>query len=239
MRFLIGPVAAVIFWTAGCDRKSGSPLETKTSEGQATEAPAGKAAARGDRALVRFINADPRDKSSELWAGDTRLFTAIAYKDVSPYLEIPSQATQFRLREANGTANLASIHDELFAGRSYTYVALPGKDSRTSLAELSDDLKPPKAGKARVRVINATRHLDNLELYRVGGKKGIGPRVRTGASTDFKDVDPGTFEIRPANQPPVEVLSNLVVDQDRFYTFVVLGSEGNLDVVRVEERLDR
>ena len=237
MRFLVVALAATTLWTIGCDRKSSSPLETKTSDGQVSAAPAGKAAARQDKALVRFLNADPTDKKRELWAGDARLFSGIAYRAITPYVEIPSQATQFRLRDENGTENIASIHDELFAGRSYTYVAMPGK-SRLSLVEISDDLAAPKPGKAKVRLINATFGVDHLDLHRLGVEKKIGT-VQAGASTDFKDVDPGTFEIRPPKQPVSTQLSNLTVDADHFYTFVVLGPSGGLDALRVEERLDR
>jgi len=237
MRLLAAVLAVTTLWTIGCDRKSSSPLETKTSEGQASEAPAGKAAARKDKALVRFLNADPSDTRRELWAGDARLFTGLAYRAITPYVEIPSQATQLRLRNENGTENIASIHDELFAGRSYTYVAMPGKN-RLSLVELSDDLAAPKPGKAKVRLINATFGVDHLDLHRSGVAKKIGT-VQAGASTDFKDVDPGSFEIRPAKQPVSPRLSNLTVDADHFYTFVVLGPSGDLDALRVEERLDR
>lgn len=237
MRFLAAAVAATTLWTAGCDRKTASPLETKTSEGQSSEAPAGKSAARKDKALVRFLNADPTATRRELWAGDTRLFTGIAYRAITPYVEIPSQAVQFRLREENGNENIASIHDELFAGRSYTYVAMPGKN-RLSLAELSDDLTAPKPGKARVRLINATFGVDHLDLHRSGVDKKIGT-VQAGASTDFKDVDPGMFEIRPAQQPASPRLSNLTVEPDHYYTFVVLGPSGDLDALHIEERLDR
>jgi len=237
MRLLAAAIAATMLWIAGCDRKSSSPLETKTSDGQASEAPAGKAAALKDKALVRFLNADPTETKRELWAGDARLFSGIAYRVITPYVEIPSQATQFRLRDENGTENIASVHDELFAGRSYTYVAMPGKN-RLSLVEISDDLSAPKPGKAKVRLINATFGVDHLDLHESGVAKKIGT-VQAGASTDFKDVDPGTFEIRPAKQPVSPRLSNLMVEPDHFYTFVVLGPSGALDALRVEERLDR
>lgn len=237
MRFIATTLALTTLWIAGCDRKTSSPLETKTSEGQASEAPAGKAAARKDKALVRFLNADPSGKTRELWLGDTRLFTAIAYRAITPYVEIASQANQFRLREENGAENIASIHDEVFAGRSYTYVAMPGKD-RVSLAEISDDLAPPKPGKAKVRLINATFGVDHLDLHRSGVEKKIAG-VQTGASTEFKDVDPGTFEIRPAKHPVSSRLSNLIVEPDHFHTFVILGRSGDLDALLIEEHLNR
>jgi hypothetical protein len=44
---------------SSCDSKTSTPSTTTTSEGDVTTAPAGKAAAREDTALVRFINADP------------------------------------------------------------------------------------------------------------------------------------------------------------------------------------
>jgi len=238
MRILLAGLSGLIIWMAGCDRKTTAPLETTTSEGQASQAPAGTAAARKDHALVRFVNADPGSEAQELWTSDMRLFAGIGYKTVTPYIEIPSQATQFRLREGAGQKDLADVHDELFAGRSYTYVAMRGKDGRSSLAEVSDDLTPPKAGKAKVRVINATQGVDNLYLYMEGVTNKIGQRVRTGAVTEFKDVDPGTFEIHPATRPAVPRLSKLIVERDHFYTFVVLGQSDDLDVVRVEEHME-
>jgi len=87
-------------------------------------------------------------------------------------------------------------------------------------------------------LINATFGVDHLDLHRSGVEKKIGT-AQAGASTDFKDVDPGTFEIRPAKQSVSPHLSNLIVDPDHFYTFVVLGPRGGLDALRVEERLDR
>jgi hypothetical protein len=47
------------------------------------------------------------------------------------------------------------------------------------------------------------------------------------------------FEIRPAQQPASPRLSNLTVEPDHYYTFVVLGPSGDLDALHIEERLDR
>lgn len=235
----LATLTLTILWTCGCDRKSETPLETKTSEGTVSEAPAGATAARKDQALVRFMNADPAPTGKELWAGDTRIFSGVEFKALTPYQEIPSQATQFRLLETSGAKNVDAVHDQIFAGRSYTYVAMPGKKGVSSLAAISDDLGPPKNGKARVRVINASLDMDHLALHMSGSSKKIGSTVRTGASSDFTDLEPGTYEIRIAERAPVARLSNLSVQADKFYTFVVVGQNADPEVIRVEERLDR
>jgi hypothetical protein len=57
--------------------------------------------------------------------------------------------------------------------------------------------------------------------------------------TSFTDVDEGTLEIRPVNRPAPPQLSNLKVEADRLYTFVVVGTSGGLELVRIEDRIEQ
>src|SRR6266853_6285842 len=52
------------------------------------------------------------------------------------------------------------------------------------------------------------------------------------------DVDDLDLYIEP-NQPAFQQLSNLEVEADHLYTFIVTGTAGHLDVVRVEGLIER
>src|SRR5207253_433927 len=112
----------------------------------------GAEAARRDLALIRLFNADPSGKPRELWSGDQRLFSGVAYKNLTPYSGVPTKVLQFRLRETNGLDDLAMTREELFAGRHYTLIAIPRTDGTPSLYKISDDLDAPKPGAAKVRL---------------------------------------------------------------------------------------
>ncbi|MCU1335751.1 MAG: hypothetical protein JWO19_1332 [Bryobacterales bacterium] len=235
---LIIAIAALQAWLAGCERRTTTTSETVTSDGQKSQAPPGVDAARHDRALIRFINADPAGKPRELWSLDTRVFSNVPYKGITAYVDVPTKVLQFRVRETDGPDNLITAREELFAGRHYTLIAIPRTDGTSILQKISDDLNQPKPGQAKIRVINATPGVDNLDLYRAGSNKKIEKGVDADASTGFKAVDPGVFEIRPARQPVAPRLTNLAVEANGFYTFLVVGRAGDLDVVRIEDKLN-
>ena len=235
MRAYLAVAIAGALMFAGCERKTTSISETITPDGQKSQAPPGVDVARADRALVRFINADPRGKARELWLLDNRVFPNVAYKEVTPYVEVPTKVLQFRVRESDGSQDLVQAREEMFAGRHYTLVAIPMKDGTTILQRTSDKLNPPKPGMAEVRVINATVGVDNLDLYHTGSKKKIKKDVDSDVASGFAQVDAGTFEIRPNKQAALPQLRGLHVEPNRFYTFLVVGKAGSVDVVPIED----
>jgi len=237
-KFFVALTATVFFTVASCGRTTTSPSETTTSEGQRSQAPAGTTASSQGTALVRFMNADATGKPRELLTMNGRLFGDVPYKSITPYTETPTDPTGFHLRETGGAEDLTVDHTDLLKGRHYTLVASPRPKGKSQLLILRDDLAQLAAGKAKVRVINATTDVNNLDLYAAGTAKKIEKGVDATESTSFMDVDPGTFEIRPARQVAAPRLSKLHIEANRFYTFVVVGKSGDLDVVVVADKLN-
>lgn len=102
---------------------------------------------------------------------------------------------------------------------------------------LSDNLGSLEPGQARVRLINATLGVGDVDLYLAGGKTRLQHGVDASVVTSFTDVDPGLVEIRPQNKPGPPQLSNLKVEADRLYTFIVTGTPGALDLLQVVDRI--
>jgi hypothetical protein len=234
----IGAVVFVLFLSTSCSPQTSSPSVTTTSEGQVTEGPAGKDAAKEGTALVRFINADPGAKMLQVLAADKPLFQDIAYKTVTPYTELPRGYTQFKLHIPGAADEIAASRRELFPGRHYTLVALPPKKGKAILVTLSDNLGALDPGEARIRLINATTDVDDLDLFKEGTNNRIAHGVDAGAVTSFTDSTPGSVEVHKANQPTPMKLSMLPVESDRLYTFIVVGSANSLDAVQVVDRIE-
>lgn len=198
----------------------------------------GATAARNDKALVRFINADPAGNIDVLVDG-TRTFSNVPYKMATSYQEIPAHVGQFELRQSGRDQDLAVNHRELFQGRHYTVVAFPQQSRTSRLAILSDDLIWLEPGEAAVRLINATYNVDDLDLYIQGRSKTIGHAVDPGVAESVTTLKPATLEIRQRDQPAYEQLTGLKVQADHLYTFIVTGVSDALDLVRVETQIDR
>lgn len=236
-------VIPVVLGLTGCGAPvTSEPSVTTTSEGQASEAPAGVTAAQHGDALVRFVNADVEGAGADVVSADRKLFDGVAAKGVTGYLNVPRGRIQFKLRAPGGTDDLATIGNrELVPGRHYTLVALPREKGGTRLAILGDWLGLIEPGQTRVRLINATADVDDLDLFLEGTGAHLLHGIDVGATTtsSFADMDAGTVEIRTPSQPASPLLAKLKVEPDRFYTFVVVGKAGMLDVIRMVDSIER
>lgn len=242
MRHLIrGAVASAALWSAGCSTPiSTSPSVTTTSEGQKTGAPAGTSAAQQGMALVRLVNADPAGKGVDIVWGNDTLFNNVSYKSITPYRESPRGTALFKLRAADGPENLSAGHTELLPGRHYTLVALPKKEGGARLSILVDNLGLLNPGEARVRLINATTDVDDLDLFVAGAKNHLlhGIDAGTATSTSFAEMEAGTVEIRSPNRPSPTLVEKFKVDPDKLYTFIVTGTAKALDAVQIVDRTE-
>jgi hypothetical protein len=240
MRFSIAGTIAVCsaaLFTQGCSPKTEGPSVTTTSEGQKSEAPAGVTAAKKDVALVRFLNADPRSKLDVTAAKDA-LFTGVEFKKITDYKETARGFAQFKVQPPNAPKELASARRELFPGRHYTVIAFPQKKGDEVVLTLSDNLGKIDPGGVRLRLINATSDIDDLELYIVGEPKPLLRGIDAGKTASFVDMQPGSVEIRTAKGKPYPHFGDIKVEANRLYTFVAVGSAKDPDLVQVVDRVE-
>jgi hypothetical protein len=189
---------------------------------------------------VRLINADPGGKGVDLVRGNEKFFSDVPYKSITAYMEAPRGTALFKLRAADGTKNLSAGHQELLTGRHYTLVALPKKKGGARLSIFSDNLGMLEPGETRVRLINATIDVDDLDLFIAGTKNHIlhGIDAGTATTTSFADMEAGTVEIRLPNRPAPTLVAKLKVESDHFYTFIVVGIADAPDVIQIVDRIE-
>jgi hypothetical protein len=238
MRFRLAVLFASILCLVGCNPKTSSPSETTTSEGQQHEGPAGKTAARDEAALIRFMNADPMG-ARDIQVNGMPIVTNVPYRSITSFQEIQPGVTQFKLYAVGGRDSLAVTQQQLFFGQHYTLMALPKENHMSRLAITTDNLSAVDPGKARVRLVNATPDVNDLDLYVAGTKMRIQHGVDASMETSFTDVNPGTLEIRAATGTASPLLSNLAIEANHLYTFVVVGNSSALDLIRIEDRIKR
>src|SRR5258708_34015358 len=86
---------------AGCSRVKPTSQDTETNAGgQTSVAPSGKAVAKQNKALVRFLNAAPGASHYDLRFEDSKPYTHVKYQRLPPYDELPANSGEFRLRSS-------------------------------------------------------------------------------------------------------------------------------------------
>jgi hypothetical protein len=156
------------------------------------------------------------------------VISVVNYKQVTPYNELHSEVQTLRLLPM-GQLNaqpLATNNELLRAGGHYTALALPGPDGKASLRVINDNLTPPLAGKAKVRVINAAADAGEIDVYAQGNNKALFDGVNFQMVTNYAEVDAATItlEVRPEGQPKVLLtVPNVNFEPLKIYTIVVMG----------------
>jgi hypothetical protein len=244
-RFITSFVLAAAIFT-GCSRTKKTEQPTQTDAGgQTSVAPSGESAAKLDRALVRFLNADPSGARYDLWFGESRTYTNVKYQRLTPYDELPAKRDEFRLSSAGGdkTQPLASNSEGLGAGKRYTVIAIARADGKLTLNVLEDDVNPPANGKAKLRVINAAPNTGEVDVTRAGTAGTLFKGVNFDSATAYKDVDPmmTTLEVRTKGQKQAALTSNLSLTAGKTYTIVVAGGLGKsrLEALPIEDAVTR
>lgn len=201
-------------------------------------APASAEAKQADKALVRFVNATTSSK--DLAFGDTTPFTDIGARDITAYKELPAERHDFKVLAHDGQAVLATNSEGPSAGKHYTVVAVMGKDGKVSIDNISDDLTPPTAGQAKVRVINLAPGVENVDLYSNAAKDALISGAGLDHATDFKEVDPARTALTvrhgmsKKNSVPVK---DIKLQAGKLYTILVFQDKnGSLKTKTVEDQ---
>jgi hypothetical protein len=239
-------ILLALLLAAACNDESNrsEPVSTKTDKGTSTAPPA-KEAEKRDKALVRVIHAMPGSQALDAFVGDTKEFPHVAYKTVTPYKEVPDVHKQFALKPTGQDrgAPIAQNTEAISGGDHYTAIVLPAADGSTTLRVVADKLTPPAAGKASVRVINASFDAGEVDVFVKDKEKGLFNGVNFQTATNYKDIDPQTvtLEVRPEGKKDVLLaVPNLSFEAGHRYTIIVMGKAKGapkLEAVKVDDLL--
>ena len=243
LTLLMGVLTVLLTACSGESERS-EPVATTAGGTPSTAAPAAEVKRR-NHALLRVINAFPDLAGADVKDDQGNAISVVNYKQVTPYVELNSEVHTLRLLPT-GEPNaqpLATNNELLVAGRHYTAIALPGTDGKAVLGVVNDNLTPPMADQAKIRFINATSDVSELDVYKRGNNKALFDGVRFQTVTNYSEVvaTPVTLEVRPEGQQKVLLtLQNVKLEPLKIYTIVVMGkSKGTpkLEATVIEDQL--
>lgn len=246
---------AALLLVAACASESNrdQPVTTITGAGTST-APAANEVGQRKNALVRFIHAVPSLAAVDLFATDTKMFVETRYKAVTPYSEVSANNQVFRLRLAGqeGAEALAEEKLGFSAGGHYTVIAVPrnapaifSKSTGQSSAELhsiSDIFVAPASGKTKVRVIDASPDLGEVDIYVTGRTEALLKGAKFASETNYAEVEPiqGVIEVRRAGENAATLkLPDVRLEAGKLYTIIVVGQTkgtAKLESIIVEDQ---
>ncbi len=241
---MIPTLATVMILTAACSQESrqNQPVKTTTDSGSST-APASHDAANRDKALVRVVHAMPAQPAVDAFAGDSRTFSNVTYKTVTPYAELTDDRQRLTLKPAGQPGSLAENSENFAGGKHYTLVAVPtsAQDPKPELKVLADDLTPPSSGKARVRVINASPDVGEIDVYTMNNAEKLFGGVNFKSEAGYSEIAPTTtvVELRPeGKKQPLLMMPQFSFEPGKTYTIVVMGraKDHKLEAVTVEDQ---
>ncbi len=240
----LASVGGFLIFAGACSNKAERAADqssvTSKQDGSGTAPPAA-AAKQMDMALVRFVNGTTESK--DLAFGDAMPFTGVGSMDVTAYKELPAERHDFKLMaEDNKTTPLATNSEGLDKGSHYTIFAYTQRNGKVNLDPTLDNLTPPDAGQAKVRVVNLAPSMDNADLYVQGQKTAIISGAGFEHATDYKNVPPTSAELMIGhgmskhNSSPVK---NADLKAGKLYTIIVLqGKNHKLSTKIVEDQIN-
>src|SRR5262245_1468589 len=119
-------IAMALPWMVACTSESQrtEPVTTTTEKGASTAPPA-KEAEKAEKALVRAGNTLPGSAPVDVFIGDKKEFSNVAYRTVTPYKEVADVQKQFVIKPAgqDSAPPLAQNTEGISGGDHYTAIA--------------------------------------------------------------------------------------------------------------------
>ncbi len=242
--YALGALVLSLLVAACGDRAAQNQTVVTTTDAGTSSAPLASEVGNRNNALVRFVHAIPGVAATDLFAGDTKTFSNVSYKAVTPYKELPTERQMIRLRLAGqDTAQPLAENSERFsAGGHYTVIAYSeGDRSSAELQFVADGFAPPSSGKAKVRVILAAPDVGDVDVYVGGRSEALSTNIGFASKPSYAEVDPltGALEVRLAGKNIAALtLPSVRFEAGRMYTVMVVGrAEGasKLEAVIIED----
>jgi hypothetical protein len=152
-------------------------------------------------ARLRVVHVSPDASAIDVFVGDTREFTNVAFAVPTDYQDVRTGSQTIRFVATADTTTLGSSSEDLELSRSYTVLATGFAESVTPLL-LSDTTDAPPDGEIRLRLVHASPSTGAVDVYVGDPTQDIAAVNPTVSNVAFGDVsnslrlDEGTYRIR-------------------------------------------
>jgi hypothetical protein len=152
-------------------------------------------------ARLRVVHLSPDAAAIDVFVGETREFSNVAFAVPTPYQDVPTGDQTIRFVATGDTTTIGSSSEELELSESYTVLATGFAESVTPLL-LSDTTDAPAEGEIRLRLVHASPSTGAIDVYVGDPTDDISTVTPTLSNVAFGDVsnyltlDEGTYRIR-------------------------------------------
>jgi uncharacterized protein DUF4397 len=152
---------------------------------------------------IRVMNASVEQPSLTFLLTTTTLSSGLAYPTATDYTQEAPGGYTVHVEPAGTTATLINQPVVFQPGTSYTFIAAEAAFASPSLAPifLTDDNSAPSSGQMKLRVVNSSPDVGNLDVYVVSPGKnlqGVSPTISNlgfQSATSYQSLAPGNYEI--------------------------------------------
>ncbi|RKN50828.1 DUF4397 domain-containing protein [Micromonospora endolithica] len=158
--------------------------------------------------------------------GKPQVFPAVGYGVVSTYLPLPVGRYAVAMREAGAPADeppVLTTEVAVTSGSAHT-VAGVGRYADLGLRVLRDDLSTPAAGRARVRVVQASVRAPIVDVAAADGPR-IAEGVRFATTSDYREVEPGRWRLRLGGSGGPTTDTEVTLEGGAVYSLLVLDAK--------------
>lgn len=193
----------------------------------------GPAEAQAPTANIRLAHFSPDAPEMDVYlvgfdGQEEHMLAGLGYGDVSDYASLEPGSYSFLLRPMGAPADsdpAVTASAELEEGATYTFVAMgPMGDMQQAL--LTDDLSPPPAGEAKVRLLQASSTAGEVDISVVDGPVLAQDRPFTSV-TEYAPVPAGAWTVRVTTSNGTELMRQLPLDAGTVNTLVVFEGDGD------------
>jgi uncharacterized protein DUF4397 len=186
-----------------------------------------------DHAYLRLAHLSPDTPNVDVYVSSVAdpakslVVPGVGYGAVSGYQPIAPGSYVVSMRKAGAPKDsppVISTTVDAKAGQAYT-VAGTGLSASLGLTVLNDQLALPPAGKAAVRCINGAVTASSVDLGQTG-KQPWATGVKFATTTQYTDVNAGTWTLQVTAPGKAPVDLPVTVDQNSTYSVVLLDKKG-------------
>ncbi|GAA4697865.1 DUF4397 domain-containing protein [Phytohabitans rumicis] len=181
---------------------------------------------------VRLAHLSPDTPEVDVYLDDltgsakTQVFKGVGYGVLSAYLPLPAGRYAVSMRQEGAAASTPPVLTtdvSVVVGDAYT-VAGVGRYADLGLRILDDDLSAPAAGKAKVRVVQASVRAPVLDVAAASGPT-IANGVQFATTTDYREVQPGDWQVKlqPSGGDPTTAECSLA--EGTVYSLLILDAK--------------
>jgi Domain of unknown function (DUF4397) len=191
-------------------------------------------------AHIRLAHLSPDTPEMDVYVAgndgkETRVLQGLGYGEVSDYATLPPGSYTFLLRPKGAPADstpAVTASADLKASSAYTFAAM-GPHANLQKALLTDDIAPPPAGKAKVRLIQASSAAGDVDVTTVNGP-ALAEHRAFATATGYAAVASGPWTVDVSTSTGTKFQRKLSLDPGTVNTLVVLqNAAGKVDLTRV------